>query len=165
MDPFVKLNETTVCIWITSFSSSTPFVHLSPPELPLHSLTLTPSTRQVFRGERFTVRCPVSQTNSSGWMLRKFSPGRRVRKRVLYTDWCSPLGGAVSADKSDTCVFTAVSGHSGIYWCEGAEGRSNAVNITVSCESCVTVILKTTDKLGQKPQKNTQYINSHTLTV
>ncbi|XP_041791145.1 Fc receptor-like protein 6 isoform X2 [Chelmon rostratus] len=113
---------------------------LSVSELPPPSLTLTPSTRQLFRGERFAVRCPASQTNSSGWMLRLFSPGRRVRKRVLHTDRCSPLGGAVSADRPDSCVFTAVSGNSGLYWCEGAEGRSNAVNITVSYG---TIILKT----------------------
>lgn len=145
-----------VFVWLTSFYS------LCPPlssELPLHSLTLTPSTRQVFRGERFTVRCPVSQTNSSGWMLRQFSPGRRVRKRVLHTDRCSPLGGAASTNKSDTCTFAAGSENSGLYWCEGAEGRSNAVNITVSCESCVTLMFKT-NKL--KPEK---CINSDTLTA
>lgn len=113
---------------------------LSVSELPPPSLTLTPSIRQLFRGERFSVQCPTSQTNSSGWMLRLFSPGRRVRKRILYTDMCSPLGGAVGADTSDTCVFTAGSGSSGLYWCEGAEGRSNAVNITVSYG---TIILKT----------------------
>uniref|UniRef100_A0A3Q3VZF0 Ig-like domain-containing protein n=1 Tax=Mola mola TaxID=94237 RepID=A0A3Q3VZF0_MOLML len=124
-------------------SNKSSVVLLSQPatfSLPLHSLTLTPSNRQVFRGQRFTVRCPVSQSNSPGWMLRQFSPGRRVRKRVLHTDWCSPLGGAASADNSDTCVFTAARGHSGLYWCEGAEGRSNAVNITVSYG---TIILKT----------------------
>lgn len=123
-----------------TFSSSPPSVHLCPSELPPSSLlTLTPSTRLIFRRERFTVQCPVSQSNSSRWMLRRFPPGHGVRNRVLYTDWCSLLGGAVSAD---TCVFTAASGNSGLYWCEGAEGRSNAVNITVSCESCVTVMLK-----------------------
>lgn len=119
--------------------SHAPFVHLPPPERPPPSLTLTPSSRQFFRGEHFSVQCPVPQTNSSGWMLRQFFPGRRVRKRVLNSDRCSPLGGAVSKDKSDTCSFTAGSGNSGLYWCEDAEGRSNAVYITVSCESCVTV--------------------------
>ncbi|XP_051233834.1 uncharacterized protein LOC127350852 isoform X2 [Dicentrarchus labrax] len=113
---------------------------LSVSELSPPSLILTPSTRQIFGGENFTVQCPVSQTNSSGWMLRQFSPGRRVRKRVLHIDHCSPLGGAVSTDKSDRCAFTAVSGNSGLYWCEGAEGRSNAVNITVSYGA---IILKT----------------------
>lgn len=169
---FLTVWKSFISDWLVTFSSSTPFV--SPPELPPPSLTLTPSTRQLFRGERFAVRCPASQTNSSGWMLRLFSPGRRVRKRVLHTDRCSPLGGAVSADRLDSCVFTAVSGNSGLYWCEGAEGRSNAVNITVSCESCVRVTLKTLEKLGEKPEDKVkhgpdrqhvapQYISNHTL--
>lgn len=142
----------TVCDWLL-FLLLLLCVPLSPPGLPLSLLTLTPSTRQFFRGEHFTVQCPASQANSSGWMLRQFSPGRRVRKRVLHTDRCSPLGGAVSADKSDTCTFTAVSGTSGLYWCEGAEGRSNAVNITVSCESCVAVTFKDKGQTGTETTK------------
>ncbi|XP_059196336.1 Fc receptor-like protein 6 [Centropristis striata] len=115
-------------------------VALSVSELPPPSLlTLTPSTRQIFRGERFTVQCPVSQTNSSGWMLRQFPQGRGVR-RVFDTGGCSPLGGSVSADESNKCVFTAYSGKSGLYWCAGTEGRSNAINITVSYGA---IILKT----------------------
>nr|XP_046248648.1 uncharacterized protein LOC124061129 isoform X2 [Scatophagus argus] len=113
---------------------------LSVSELPPPSLTLTPSTRQVLSGERFTVQCPVSQSNSTGWRLKQFPLGRKVEKGVLDTDWCSPLGGAVSTNNSDTCAFIAVSGSSGLYWCEGAEGRSNAVNITVSHG---TIILRT----------------------
>ncbi|XP_070764974.1 Fc receptor-like protein 6 [Enoplosus armatus] len=109
-------------------------------ELPPPLLTLTPSTRQLFRGEHFTVQCPTSRTTSSAWMLRQFSPGHGVRNNVFYTDRCSPLGGAVSAEKPDACVFTAASETSGLYWCEGAEGRSNAVNITVSYDA---IILKT----------------------
>ncbi|XP_075943396.1 high affinity immunoglobulin gamma Fc receptor I-like [Anarhichas minor] len=114
---------------------------LSVSELPPPSLlTLTPSSRQLYRGERFTVRCP------SGWMLRQWSDEQRaVRKSggVLVTDRCSPLGGAVAADKLDACTFTAIGGSSGLYWCEGLEGpegRSNAVNLTVSNG---TIILKT----------------------
>lgn len=95
------------------------------------SLSLTPNNRQVHAGQRFTLRCP----RSSGWILWHFSPGHRVRRRILRTDWCSPLGGAVGADVSDACTFTAASENTGLYWCEGAEGRSNAVYITVSCES------------------------------
>lgn len=110
-------------------------VNLCPPEEPLASLTLTPNSRQVYTGQRFTLGCPQARANSSGWMLRRFSPGRRVRKRVLRTDACSPLGGAVGADASDTCTFTAASENAGLYWCEGADGRSNAIHITVSSES------------------------------
>eukprot|EP00066_Takifugu_rubripes_P023599 XP_011612865.1 PREDICTED: Fc receptor-like protein 1 [Takifugu rubripes] len=118
--------------------SNTSLVLLSQPtvftvsEEPLASVTLTPNSRQVYTGQRFTLRCPQARANSSGWMLRRFSPGRRVRKRVLRTDACSPLGGAVGTDVSDTCTFTAASENAGLYWCEGAEGRSNAVHIMVS---------------------------------
>ncbi|XP_068175874.1 putative high affinity immunoglobulin gamma Fc receptor IB isoform X3 [Antennarius striatus] len=108
-------------------------------ELPPPSLTLTPSTRQFFKGELFTLQCPVSQSKSSDWMLRQFSLGRTARKRLPYVDQCSPLGGVVSAEKSGACVFTAVSGSSGLYWCEGAKGRSNGVSITVSAG---TIIMK-----------------------
>ncbi|XP_032381916.1 neogenin isoform X1 [Etheostoma spectabile] len=114
---------------------------LSVSELPPPSLlTLTPSTRQLFSGESFTVKCHGSQTNSSSWILRRFPEGRGVKNTVSHTDRCSPLGGAVSAGTSDTCVFTAASGNSGLYWCEGGEGRSNAVHITVSDGA---IILKT----------------------
>lgn len=113
-------------------------VVLTVSELPPPSLTLTPSTRQFLEGDNFSVQCPVSQTNSSGWRLSHFSPGRGVSR---VTDRCSPLGGAVSVGKPVTCEFMAISRNSsGLYWCEGAEGRSNAVNITVSYGA---MILKT----------------------
>ncbi|XP_069006760.1 Fc receptor-like protein 3 [Embiotoca jacksoni] len=100
---------------------------LSPP-----SLTLTPSTRHIPRGERLTVQCPTAQTNSTGWRLRHFPPGHSDRTTALQSERCSPPGGAVSANKSDWCVFKAAGGNSGLYWCEGGEGRSSAVHITVS---------------------------------
>ncbi|XP_034561671.1 uncharacterized protein LOC117828570 [Notolabrus celidotus] len=93
-------------------------------------LTLTPSSRQIFRGECFSVQCPssLSQMNSSGWTLRRFPP----RSGLFFTDQCSPLGGTVSTERPDTCAFTAVRENGGLYWCEGEEGRSNAVSISVS---------------------------------
>ncbi|KAK1896970.1 Cell adhesion molecule-related/down-regulated by oncogene [Dissostichus eleginoides] len=128
-----------------SNSSSVEFLSqtatLSVSELPSASLlTLTPSTRQFFREERFTVQCPVSQINSSGWRLKHFPPISGVRPRVSHTDPYSLPGGAVSAGRSDRCEFTADSGNSGLYWCQGAEGRSNAVYIKVSYGA---IILKT----------------------
>uniref|UniRef100_A0AAQ5Y1T7 Ig-like domain-containing protein n=1 Tax=Amphiprion ocellaris TaxID=80972 RepID=A0AAQ5Y1T7_AMPOC len=101
-------------------------------DLPPPSLTLTPSTRQIFRGEHFTLQCPSSQTNPTGWKLRRFPPGPTMRTRVFQSDQCSPLGGAVIANKPDSCVFTAATGNNGLYWCEDSKGRSSAVNITVS---------------------------------
>lgn len=89
-------------------------------------------------------------------MLKQFSLGCRVND--YYTDKCSPIEGAVTADKSHLRVLTAVSGNSGLYWCEGAEGRSNAVNITVSCESCV--MLKTLDKLGRNHKRKQNVVQT-----
>ncbi|KAM7012002.1 limbic system-associated membrane protein-like [Tautogolabrus adspersus] len=115
-------------------------VNLRVSDMPPPSLTLTPSSRHIFRGESFSLQCPGSQTSSSGWTLRRFPPGPTVRRRRVYTDWCRPLGGAGSADQPDTCVFNAAKETSGLYWCEGAEGRSNAVSMAVSYDS---IILRT----------------------
>ncbi|XP_029906043.1 pregnancy-specific beta-1-glycoprotein 4-like [Myripristis murdjan] len=110
-------------------------------ELAPPSLTVTPSSRQIFRGERLTVQCPVSGTNSSGWALRQLSQDFGLRTADFQTGQCTPLEGAVSADVPDACIFpTVYSGNSGLYWCERAGGRSNAVNITVSYG---TIIMKT----------------------
>ncbi|CAK6956081.1 uncharacterized protein LOC128361794 [Scomber scombrus] len=107
-------------------------VTLSVSELPPPSLTLTPNTRQMFRGEHFTVRCP--QTNSSGWILKYLPQGRRAKTKDFPPDMCSPRWGP------DGCIFTASNRSTGLYWCVGAEGRSNAVNIIVSYGA---IILKT----------------------
>lgn len=103
------------------------------------SLTVTPSSRQMFRGDRFSVHCSGSHSNSS-WTLRRFSLGQTDRSRAFHTDRCSALGGGVGTDRPHTCVFTAGRETGGLYWCEGAEGRSNAVSISVSDGS---VILRT----------------------
>lgn len=101
----------------------------SPQELPLHSPSVSPSSKQFFGGERFTIRCPSSQINSSDWKLMHFSASQKVRKRVQNeTNWCT------GAHESDTCTLTAARGNNGMYWCEGVKGRSSAVNITISCE-------------------------------
>ncbi|XP_039985229.1 uncharacterized protein LOC120791114 isoform X2 [Xiphias gladius] len=104
---------------------------LSVSELHPPSLSLTPNTRQMLRGERFTVRCPAFETYSPGWKLVHFSPDRTMRTTVFSVHY-SPPGGGVSADNSEAFVFIAASGKSGLYWCEGAGGRSNAVNITMA---------------------------------
>ncbi|XP_028260092.1 Fc receptor-like protein 2 [Parambassis ranga] len=83
-------------------------------EPPILSLNLTQSTRQLFKGKNISVQCHASQTK---WRLRQFHPGR---KETTTSKECS---------ESEVCVFTPASG---LYWCESAEGRSRAVNITVS---------------------------------
>ncbi|MEQ2248797.1 hypothetical protein ILYODFUR_022733 [Ilyodon furcidens] len=115
-------NNTTIEGWVTLNVSE-----LTPP-----SLTLTPSSRQVFSGERFTVQCPASQNNSTGWKLRHFFPGKSDRTKFHQRQKCLPPGGAVGANESGKCVLIADQENSGLYWCEGGGGRSSSVNITVS---------------------------------
>ncbi|XP_053299407.1 uncharacterized protein LOC128458553 [Pleuronectes platessa] len=116
------------------FSLSTCVLELPPP-----LLSLTPDTRQMFSGECFTLQCLTSQTNSSGWKVVHFSPDLKAGTSNLTVHY-SPPGGSMSPYKSEAFVFTATSGTSGVYWCEGTRGRSNAVNITVSYGD---IILKT----------------------
>ncbi|XP_077439287.1 Fc receptor-like protein 2 isoform X2 [Vanacampus margaritifer] len=108
-------------------------VTLSVSELPPPSMTLTPSTRHMFVGETFTLHCPETLTNSSAWVLRQTSTSHLIRTADSKTGACmlSP-DSLVSPGRSSTCVVSVARGHSGLYWCEGAEGRSNAVHITIS---------------------------------
>lgn len=121
-------NET---IRMSQLISPIPLSELSPP-----SLAVSPSSRQHFRGECFSVRCPVSERNSTtDWTLRQLSLDFGVRTG------CQPLEGAVSEETPGTCIFNRIySGNSGLYWCESGEQRSNAVNITVSCEPLLYII-------------------------
>lgn len=109
-------------------------------EFPLSSLHLTPSSRTVFKGERFTVECPPPQPDATGWRLKHAALGHTEGATVNETEQCSPHGGAARAGKSDMCSFEAASGNSGLYWCENTEGRSRAVSVTVSYDD---MILKT----------------------
>lgn len=106
------------------------WVMLKVSELTPPSIALTPSSRQVFSGECFTVHCPATQNNSKGLKLRHFSPGKsfRIKQRKRF----STAGGAVGAKDSEKCLFRADQESSGLYWCEGGRDRSISVNITVS---------------------------------
>ncbi|XP_024908815.1 Fc receptor-like protein 5 [Cynoglossus semilaevis] len=107
---------------------------LSPP-----TLSLTPNARHMLGGERFTLQCPTSQTDSSSWKLMHFLPGNSTGTTVVSAHHLTP-GGGVPAKNSDVLMFIAAGRNSGLYWCEGPAGRSNAVYITVSYG---TIILKT----------------------
>nr|XP_024654392.1 GTPase IMAP family member 8-like [Maylandia zebra] len=120
-------------------TSSQP-VELIVSELTPPSLILAPSTRYIFSGERFSMRCPSSQTNAKGWKLRHYSPDCTQRRKAVQGDQCSPLECAVITNRTDACVFNATIGNSGLYWCEGPEGRSNSVRISASYDN---IIMKT----------------------
>lgn len=120
-------------------------IQLSSPEQPPATLALTPRTRQLLKGEHFKLYCPESKNTSLGLRLKNLPQGERMKTNDFPTGMCG---------KTEGCVFTASKKRSGLYWCVGAEGRSNAVNITVSCESCVIMMLKTPEKLEEKHFKN-----------
>nr|XP_061834585.1 uncharacterized protein LOC133618129 isoform X1 [Nerophis lumbriciformis] len=128
----------TYWCWAERSNSNSSVAFMSGPttlsvyDLPLPSLTLTPSTRHMFIGDTFTVQCPEPLTNSSAWVLKQTSPSYGTRTYDSNTAACSPLGGSVSPVRSGTCVISAARKHAGLYWCEGAEGRSNALHITIS---------------------------------
>ncbi|CAI5640123.1 unnamed protein product [Oreochromis niloticus] len=120
-------------------TSSQP-VELNVSELTPPSLILTPSMRYIFSGERFSMRCPSSQMNAKGWKLRHYSPDCTRRRKAVQGDQCSPLECAVVTNRTDACVFNATIENSGLYWCEGPEGRSNSVRILASYDN---IIMKT----------------------
>ncbi|XP_020774563.1 protein CEPU-1-like [Boleophthalmus pectinirostris] len=101
-------------------------------DLPGPTLTMTPDSQYIFSGEHFMLHCPKFPTNSSNWSLWHFTLDNGVRCSDLRTDHCSPLVGMILPDESNGCMFSAASGSSGLYWCESAGDRTNAVNITVS---------------------------------
>lgn len=113
-------------------AAATRSVHLTVSESPPSSLRLTPNTRMIFRGERFTVECPPPQTNSTGGTLKRFSLDQTEGATVSERGQGSPHQSAAMAGRSHMSSFVAASGNSGLYWCESSEGRSSAVNITVS---------------------------------
>lgn len=96
------------------------FLELLPP-----LLNLTPNIRYMLSGDNFTLQCPeVSKADPSSSKLKFVTPN--------FTAQDLPLSGAGAS-------ITATNGTGGLYWCENAEGRSNAVNVTVSCEFFVTI--------------------------
>ncbi|XP_058874332.1 Fc receptor-like protein 5 [Acipenser ruthenus] len=97
---------------------------------PKAVLTLQPAWAQIFTGETVTLSCEV-EGGSAGWRFKQYRDGREEA-------WCSDQ---YSRRDGDSCtISTAQHYHSGVYWCESGQERSNAVNLTVSNED---VILQT----------------------
>ncbi|XP_077463198.1 Fc receptor-like protein 5 [Stigmatopora argus] len=93
------------------------------------SLTLAPNSRQLFIGETFTLQCPKNLTNSSVWVQSQTLTNHLTKLSDSMTATCSSQN---NPGRSGTCVVSATRGHSGLYWCEGAGGRSNAIHLTIS---------------------------------
>ncbi|MGH0185722.1 UNVERIFIED_CONTAM: hypothetical protein FKN15_022137 [Acipenser sinensis] len=102
----------------------------SPEVHPKAVLTLQPAWAQIFTGETVTLSCEV-EGGSAGWGFKQFRDGREKA-------WCSDQ---YSRRDGHSCTISyAQHYHSGVYWCESGQERSNAVNLTVSNEH---VILQT----------------------
>ncbi|MGH0150834.1 UNVERIFIED_CONTAM: hypothetical protein FKN15_071127 [Acipenser sinensis] len=92
---------------------------------PKAVLTLQPAWAQIFTGETVTLSCEV-EGGSAGWGFKQFRDGREKA-------WCSDQ---YSRRDGHSCTISyAQHYHSGVYWCESGQERSNAVNLTVSSKS------------------------------
>ncbi|KAK1889872.1 Fc receptor-like B [Dissostichus eleginoides] len=86
-------------------------------------LTVTPSSSQVFRNERVSLRC---EDASDGWTVRRNTSNE---KRTECEDWGRSAGSSCNISSMDPV-------DSGVYWCESTEGStSNTITITVSDRS------------------------------
>ncbi|KAK6468688.1 Fc receptor-like protein 2, partial [Huso huso] len=89
---------------------------------PKAVLTLQSAWAQIFTGDTVTLRCEV-EGGSAGWRFKQYRDGREEA-------WCS---NQYSRRYGDSCTISnAQYYHSGVYWCESGQERSNAVNLTVS---------------------------------
>ncbi|MGH0137813.1 UNVERIFIED_CONTAM: hypothetical protein FKN15_011044, partial [Acipenser sinensis] len=89
---------------------------------PKAVLTLHPAWAQIFNGETVTLRCEV-EGGSADWRFKQYRDGR---EEAVCSDQYSGRYG-------DSCTISyAQHYHSGVYWCESGQERSNAVNLTVS---------------------------------
>lgn len=96
-------------------------------------LKVQPSSIQHLQGE-FSLHCSGRDGKTEGWTLRCF-PGAGVNSS------CVEMGGRFGLSNSDKCSFNNITaGLSGLYWCKADEvdQPSNAINITVSGELCIT---------------------------
>ncbi|KAK1890374.1 Fc receptor-like B [Dissostichus eleginoides] len=86
-------------------------------------LTVTPSSSQVFRNERVSLRC---EDASDGWTVRR---NTSIDNRAECEDWGRSAGSSCNISSMDPV-------DSGVYWCESTEGStSNTITITVSDRS------------------------------
>ncbi|XP_044198108.1 Fc receptor-like protein 5 isoform X2 [Thunnus albacares] len=93
----------------------------------LSSLTVSPSSSQMFKGDSVSLSCEEDDS-SAGWTLRRNTTGQT---RAECVKWGEAAG---SSCKSNYIVPM----DSGVYWCESREGAtSNSINITVTDGSVI----------------------------
>ncbi|XP_029932683.1 Fc receptor-like B [Myripristis murdjan] len=87
----------------------------------LSSLTLRPSTAQLFYGESLHLSC---EEDSAGWTVKR-------NTTIETMSECGRNWGKLTA--SFCRISFTLPSHSGVYWCESREGAtSNTVNITIT---------------------------------
>ncbi|XP_053199225.1 Fc receptor-like B [Scomber japonicus] len=87
------------------------------------SLTVSPSSSQMFKGEFVSLSCEEDDS-SAGWKLRR-NTTRETRKEC---------GDGWGRSAGSSCIISLiVPTDSGVYWCESREGAtSNSISITVT---------------------------------
>ncbi|XP_039678332.1 Fc receptor-like B [Perca fluviatilis] len=87
------------------------------------SLTVRPSSSQMFEGQSVSLSCE-EDNSSAGWTLRRNTT--RETRTQCGDGWGRPAGSSCN-------ISYMVSRYSGVYWCESREGAtSNSINITVT---------------------------------
>ncbi|XP_039678199.1 low affinity immunoglobulin gamma Fc region receptor II-like [Perca fluviatilis] len=87
------------------------------------SLTVSPSSSQMFEGESVSLSCEEDDS-SAGWTLRRNTT--RETRTQCGPDWGRNAG-------SSCKISLIIPEDSGVYWCESREGAtSNSISITVT---------------------------------
>ncbi|XP_039678342.1 Fc receptor-like B [Perca fluviatilis] len=87
------------------------------------SLTVSPSSSQMFEGQPVSLRCEEDDS-SAGWTLRRNTT--RETRTQCGDGWGRPAGSSCN-------ISYMVPRYSGVYWCESREGAtSNSITITVT---------------------------------
>ncbi|XP_038586473.1 Fc receptor-like protein 5 [Micropterus salmoides] len=87
------------------------------------SLTVSPSSSQLFEGESVSLSCEEDDS-SAGWTLRRNTT--RETRTQCGSDWGKSAGSSCNMSYIDPL-------DSGVYWCESREGAtSNTISITVT---------------------------------
>ncbi|XP_078020856.1 low affinity immunoglobulin gamma Fc region receptor III-like, partial [Epinephelus lanceolatus] len=96
--------------------------------LPAASLTVSPSSSQLFKGQSVSLSCEEDDS-SAGWTLRRNTSDET--RAECGADWGKLAG-------SSCIISVAVSWDSGVYWCESREGAtSKSINISVTVGSVI----------------------------
>ncbi|XP_014907346.1 Fc receptor-like protein 5 [Poecilia latipinna] len=93
------------------------------------SLTVDPSSSQIFEGEPLRLSCDDDISSSAGWILRRNTSNQHMTE--CGVKWGRRTGA--------TCrISLTVSWDSGLYWCQSTEGViSSMVNLTVTGGSVI----------------------------